>query len=467
MSNELLQAIEMLGREKGIDREIVISALEEAMAAAAKRVLRSQESFVGHFNAEAGEIEVFNKKTVVEGPEVEDPLSQLSLDEAQTIAPGVGVGDVLEFPLETTPYMGRIAAQQAKQVLTQKIREAERGIIYSEFKDRVGTIINGVVKRIEKRSVIVDVGRTEALLPASEQCRGERFAQGDRLRAMILEVRENTKGSQVLLSRAAPEFVAKLFEQEVPEIYDGTVGIKCLAREAGERTKIAVYSKDRDVDPIGACIGMRGMRVQAVTRELKGEKIDIIPFKEELSDFVKAALAPAQVTRVVTSDPDSKRMEVIVPEDQLSLTIGKRGQNVRLAGQLVGWELDVKSEGAKKDELLQAMGSMMGQETPSQPAEEAATQETQQAGEEFVTLPDVPGVPVKVVEALAKKGLATPKALAEVSDDVLSEIPGIGPRVLAHLRAWCQSQADDGGAEEQTPAPGEEPGDGPEEGGQR
>ncbi len=471
MSNELLQAIEMLGREKGIDREIVISALEEAMAAAAKRVLRAQESFAGHFNPEAGDVEVFNKKTVVEGPEIEDPLSQLSLDEAQTIAPGVGVGDVLEFPLETTPYMGRIAAQQAKQVLTQKIREAERGIIYTEFKDRVGTIINGVVKRIEKRSVIVDVGRTEALLPASEQCRGERFAQGDRLRAMILEVRENTKGSQVLLSRAAPEFVAKLFDQEVPEIYDGTVGIKCLAREAGERTKIAVFSKDRDVDPIGACIGMRGMRVQAVTRELKGEKIDIIPYKEDLAEFVKSALAPAQVTRVVISDPDSKRMEVIVPEDQLSLTIGKRGQNVRLAGQLVGWELDVKSEGTKKDELLQAMGTMMSSEAQPQTAEESAAaaeaKEAQAADEAFITLPDVPGVPVKVVEALAKKGWGTPEALAEVSDDALSEIPGVGPRILAHLRAWSQSPGQEAGGASEEPASETEPGPGSQEGGQQ
>ncbi len=442
MSSELLQAIDLLGREKGIDRDIVVAALEEAMAAAAKRVLRSQETFVGHFNSETGEVEVFNKKVVVEGPEVENPLGELSLEEAQSIAPGVGVGDVLEFPLETTPYMGRIAAQQAKQVLTQKIREAERSIIYEEYKDRVGTIINGVVKRIEKRNVIVDIGRTEALLPASEQCRGERFAQGDRLRALILEVRENTKGSQVLLSRGAKEFVAKLFEQEVPEIYDGTVGIKYLAREAGERTKIAVFSKDRDIDPIGACIGMRGMRVQAVTRELKGEKIDIIPYKEELSDFVKASLAPAQVTRVVISDPDSRRMEVIVPEDQLSLTIGKRGQNVRLAGQLVGWELDVKSEGAKKDELLAAMSSMMGGEAEAAAQAPAGPAEGKEApaAEEFVALPDVPGVPVKVVEALAKKGWADPDALPGVADEQLSEVPGIGPRILQHLRAWSEAK---------------------------
>lgn len=440
MSNEIIQAIELLGREKGIDKQIVIEAYEEAMAAAAKRVLRSQGVFVGHFDLETGKVEVFNKYTVAEGPELENPFAEIPLEEAQTISPDLKVGDVLEFPLEQDPYWGRIAAQQAKQVLTQKIREAERAIIYDEFKDRVGTIINGVVKRIEKRNVIVDIGRTEALLPASEQCRGERFAQGDRLRAIILEVRENTKGSQVILSRGAREFVALLFEQEVPEIYDGTVGIKCIAREPGERTKIAVFSKDRDIDPIGACIGMRGMRVQAVTRELKGEKIDIIPWKEELSDFVKAALAPATVTRVVISDPDTRRMEVIVPEDQLSLTIGKRGQNVRLAGQLAGWELDVKSEGAKKDELLAQMSSMLGGEASQAAASEAAEAPVEAPAEEFLSLPDVPGVPVKVVEALAKKGWATPETLTAVSDAELSEVPGLGPRTLQHLRAWAASK---------------------------
>jgi len=442
MSNEIVQAIELLGREKGIDKQIVIEAYEEAMAAAAKRVLRSQGVFIGHFDPETGHVEVFNKYTVAEGPELENPFAEIPLEEAQTISPDLKVGDVLEFPLEQDPYWGRIAAQQAKQVLTQKIREAERAIIYDEFKDRVGTIINGVVKRIEKRNVIVDIGRTEALLPASEQCRGERFAQGDRLRALILEVRENTKGSQVILSRGAREFVALLFEQEVPEIYDGTVGIKCIAREPGERTKIAVFSKDRDIDPIGACIGMRGMRVQAVTRELKGEKIDIIPWKEDLSDFVKAALAPATVTRVVISDPDTRRMEVIVPEDQLSLTIGKRGQNVRLAGQLAGWELDVKSEGAKKDELLAQMSSMLGGEaSQAATSESAAAQPAEAPAEEFLSLPDVPGVPVKVVEALAKKGWAVPEALGAVSDAELSEIPGLGPRTLQHLRTWAASKA--------------------------
>jgi len=360
MSNELLQAIEAVGREKGIEKEVVISALEDAYAAAAKRVLHSQEVFVCHLDRDTGEFTIATVKRVVEDAELENPLIEMSLQEAQTYRKDVLPGDILEFPQETPPNMGRIAAQQAKQVLTQKIREAEREIIYKEYKDRVGTIINGVVKRIEKRSIIVDIGRTEALLPPSEQSRGERFLQNDRIRALIVEVKENAKGNQIILSRARGEFVVRLFEAEVPEIYDGTVAIRAVAREAGERTKIAVVSKDRDVDPIGACIGMRGMRVQAVTRELRGEKIDIIPFKEDLQDLVKAALAPAMVTRVQIVDQEAHRMEVVVPEDQISLTIGKRGQNIRLAGQLVGWELDVKSEEVKKQEILAAMSSMMG-----------------------------------------------------------------------------------------------------------
>jgi N utilization substance protein A len=474
MSSELLQAIEALGREKGIDKEIVIAALEDAMAAAAKRVLHSQEAFVGHFDRETGEMHLARIKTVVEGPELENPLTEMLLKDAKKIRKDAAPGEVLEFPLEATPYMGRIAAQQAKQVLTQKIREAEREIIYKEYKDRVGTVINGVVKRTERRNVIVDIGRTEALLPVSEQCRGERFLQNDRIRALIIDVRENTKGSQIILSRGAKEFVAKLFEAEVPEIYDGTVVIRAIAREAGERTKLAVQSRDRDIDPIGACIGMRGMRVQAVTRELRGEKIDIIPFKEELSDMVKAALAPATVTRVQIVDQEAKRMEVIVPEDQLSLTIGKRGQNIRLAGVLVGWELDVKSEEAKKQEILAAMSSMMGggeevsEELPegaeqesAEGEEDAAPQEADlEAGAEGKAWseeaapeasartpgqPVIPGVPEKVAAALAEAGMASPEAVRAASDEQLLAIAGLGPKTLEHLRAWAAEAGQQGG----------------------
>jgi len=443
MSSELLQAIEALGREKGIDKEIVISALEDAMAAAARRVLHSQEGFVGHFDRETGEMSLAKIKQVADGDEVENPLTQISLSEAKRTHADAEVGDIIEFPLEATPYMGRIAAQQAKQVLTQKIREAEREIIYKEYKDRVGTIINGVVKRTEKRNVIVDVGRTEALLPVSEQCRGERFLQSDRIRALIIEVRENTKGSQIILSRASKDFVAKLFEAEVPEIYDGTVIIRGIAREPGERTKIAVMSRDKDIDPIGACIGMRGMRVQAVTRELRGEKIDIIPYKEDLSDFVKASLAPATVTRVQVVNAETRRMEVIVPEDQLSLTIGKRGQNIRLAGILAGWELDVKSEEAKKQEILAAMSSMMGGgETGEEASEETGSEGMEgepgeEAYEEAPAELHIHGVPAKVTAELAERGWLTPEALQGLSDEELRQIPGLGPKTLEVLRSWA------------------------------
>lgn len=421
MSSELLQAIESLGREKGIDRSIVISALEEAMAAAARKVLNSREAFVGHFDRDTGEMQIARVKTVVDAEEYANPLVEIPLEEAVEYNDEAQVGDLLEFPLEKTPEMGRIAAHQAKQVLYQKIREAERSIIYSEYKDRKSTVINGVVKRIEKRNVIVDIGRTEALLPVSEQCRGERFLQGERIRALILDVRENTKGAQIVLSRAADEFVKKLFEMEVPEIYEGTVTVRGIAREPGERTKIAVLSRDRDIDPIGACIGMRGMRVQAVTRELRGEKIDIIPYKEDLGEMVKAALAPATITRVQVVDQDERRIEVIVPDDQLSLTIGKKGQNVRLAGRLVGWDLDVKSEDSKKQEILAAMSSMMmgdGGEGPS-----------------FA----VPGISAKVAAALAEADLASPEAIASATDEEILALPGVGPKMLEKLREWAEN----------------------------
>jgi len=445
MSNELVQAIEALGREKGIDKEIVISALEDAMAAAAKRVLHSQEAFVGHFNRESGEMAIARLKVVVEGA-VENPNTEIALKDAKRLSKELVIGDYVEYPLEVTPYMGRIAAQQAKQVLTQKIREAEREIIYKEYKDRIGTIINGVVKRIEKRNILVDIGRTEALLPTSEQCRGERFLQSDRVRALIIDVRENTKGSQIILSRASQDFVCKLFEAEVPEIYDNTVMIKAVAREAGERTKIAVLSKDRDVDPIGACIGMRGMRVQAVTRELRGEKIDIIPWKEDLQDLVKASLAPATVTRVQIVDQENKRMEVVVPEDQISLTIGKRGQNIRLAGQLVGWELDVKSEEVKKQEILAAMSSMMGEEAGEEQAGEAVAGGSEDDAGGILEAFKIPGVPEKVVALLSQLGLADRQAVVKASDEDLLKVPGVGPKTLTHLREWAMTGSAEGEA---------------------
>jgi N utilization substance protein A len=434
--NEVLQAIEMVGREKGLSREVIINALEEAMVAAAKKVLKTKEQLVGHFNQQDGQVELFKIMIVVpDDIEAEEfnPTFHIHLNEAQRFIEDIGIGDELEFPLDTNPEMGRIAAQQAKQVLTQKIKEAEREIIFNEFKEKVGTIMNGIVKRIERGNYIVDIGRTEAILPISEQVRRtERFSQGERIRALIVEVRDQAKGgNQIVLSRTRPEFVEKLFTMEVPEIYDGTVLIKGVAREPGERTKMAVMSKDKEIDPIGACIGMRGMRVQSVTRELRGEKIDIISYKEELTEYVKAALAPAVITRVEIIDQKEKKMEIIVSDDQLSLCIGKKGQNVKLAGELVGWDLSVKSEGQKKEELLAVMSS--GQD-------ENQNRENEVSSNDF---PEIPGVPLKAIEELHKRGWANKESIDILSDDELMALPQMNETALSILRKWAEERSED------------------------
>lgn len=435
--NEILQAIENVGREKGLSREVVVSALEEAMVAAAKKVLKTKEQLVGHFNPDSGTVDIFKIMIVVDddiSEEDYDPTFHIKWSEACRLAEDIQIDDELEFPLESTPQMGRIAAQQAKQVLTQKIREAEREIIFNEFKEKVGTIINGIVKRIERGNYIVDIGRTEAILPISEQVRRtERFSQGERIRALIVEVRDQAKGgNQIVLSRTRPDFVAKLFFMEVPEIYDGTVLIKGVARDPGERTKMAVLAREKDIDPIGACIGMRGMRVQAVTRELRGEKIDIIAYKEEITEYVRAALAPAVITRVEITDPENKIMEIIVADEQLSLCIGKKGQNVKLAGELVGWELSVKSESAKKEELLAVMGQ--GQSSN----EDGSSEETEE--KEFSSLPHIPGVPLKAIEKLAQMGLAEKDKILELSDDELKQLPQMNENALKNLKNWAEEE---------------------------
>lgn len=435
--NEILQAIEMVGREKGLSREVVISALEEAMVAAAKKVLKTKEQLIGHFNSDTAEVEIFKIMIVVESDIQEedyDPTFHIKLDEARRLSEDIQIGDELEFPLETTPEMSRIGAQQAKQVLVQKIREAEREIIYYEFKEKVGSIINGIVKRIERGNYIVDIGRTEAILPISEQVRRtERFSQGERIRALIVEVRDQAKGgNQIVLSRTRPQFVEKLFIMEVPEIYDGTVTIKGVARDPGERTKMAVTAKDKEIDPIGACIGMRGMRVQAVTRELRGEKIDIIAYKEEIAEYVKAALAPAVITRVEIVDSENKKMEIIVADEQLSLCIGKKGQNVKLAGELVGWELSVKSESAKKEELLAAMEQGQAGNGKKVPKSEDR--------EKIFSLPDIPGVPLKAIEELAQSGLAEKEKIKKMSDEELIKLPQMNDNALKNLRNWAEEE---------------------------
>ena len=346
--NTLLQAIEQIGREKGIDRDVIIRALEDAFAAASRKVFKTRENIGSSFSEETGEFKVYATKRVV--PEVEDPDVEISLEDALEVDPNADFDEEIRFDRQV-PHLGRIAAQAAKQVIYQKVKEAEREKIYNDYIDRVGEPINGIVKRFERGDLIIDLGPTEGIIPRREQSRAEHYNQGDRMRAIIVDVERSGKGPQVVLSRTDPRLVMELFKMEVPEIYDGTVRIVSTARDPGERTKIAVQSRDRDVDPVGACVGMKGNRVQSVIRELRGERIDIVQYHEDPLAFVREALKPATANRVTLKDPDAREVEVIVSDDQLSQAIGKRGQNVRLAGRLVGWRIDIKSETEKRTEL--------------------------------------------------------------------------------------------------------------------
>ena len=354
---DLMQVLQQVAREKNIDMERWISALEDAMASAAKKQHRIKEPVRARFDPESGKFEAFIVKNVVE--EVEDPVAEWTLEEAQEEKPDAVIGEEILRPI-STEGLGRIAAQSAKQVLYQRIREAEREKIYNEYYERVGEILNGTVKRFERGDIIVDLGRTEAVVPRGEQSRHERYSQGERIRAVIVDVHTQPKGPQIVLSRTDPRLLVKLFEMEVPEIYDGTVVIKNAVRAPGERAKVAVFSRERDVDPVGACVGMKGSRVQSIIRELRGEKIDIIEFSEDLVTFAQSALAPAKITRVsVTHHSTMPHLDVIVEDEQLSLAIGKRGQNVRLASELIGCKIDIKSESNVKDEVADALAKML------------------------------------------------------------------------------------------------------------
>jgi transcription termination/antitermination protein NusA len=355
MSVDLNRVIEQVSKEKGIDKTIVINAVEEMMHSAARRTFGQDRNIESRYNHEIGEVELFEIKTVVE--RVANPASEVELDEAHDkYDPDAQPGDEILIKLDTAT-MGRIAAQAAKQNLIQHIRDAERKQIYNEFKDRKSEIVSGIVQRFERKNMIVNLGRTEAILPEKEQIPHERYRQGDRIRALILEVELSEKGLSIVLSRTSNLFLMKLFEQEVPEIYEGIVEIRQCAREPGGRAKVAVYSKDSDVDPVGACVGMKGTRVQAVVQELRGEKIDIVPWTDDQAELVCRALAPAKVSKVII-DEDEHAMEVIVPDDQLSLAIGKRGQNVRLAHRLSGWKLDVRSDSEAEEEARAARASL-------------------------------------------------------------------------------------------------------------
>ncbi len=413
----LIQSIEILSKEKGIDSRIVLDAVKDAMLVAARKHFRTNEDLVAELDEKTGAISIFGVRKVVET--VEDPLKEMSLEDARAIDPNVVLEQELRFP-KPTEGLGRISAQTAKQVILQKVREAERENVHSEFSGRVGELVNCTIKRIEGPDLVVDLGKTEARILKKEQSRAENFSVGDRLRCVIRSVEKTGKNAGVIVSRAAPELVMRLFEQEVPEIYDNTVVIKACAREAGERTKIAVWSRDRDVDCVGACVGMKGMRVQSIIRELRGEKIDIIEYSDDPVQFATHALSPAKISRVTVLDPVEKHMEVIVDDSQLSLAIGKKGQNVRLAAKLLGWKIDIKSEEEKRQEVESQMAALV---VPGAP----------------VSVLQDHGLPEGASEALLAAGVATVESLGSMTPEELETVPGITPEMVEQIQTAVNS----------------------------
>jgi N utilization substance protein A len=409
MSNVITQTIEQISKEKNIDPKIIISALEDAMVAASRKFYRTDEEVSARFDSETGTVEIFAIKRVVET--VENPHKEISLEEAKEIDESLELDDTVEIP-KPTDVLGRIAAQTAKQVILQKVREAERLNIYNEYSQKIGELVNGVVKRFEGPDMIVDVGKTEALLPLREQSRAETYKQGERVRAVIVKVLQSSKGPQVILSRTDPQILLRLFEMEIPEIYDGTIVVKNAVHEPGDRAKVAVASLDRDVDPVGACVGMKGSRINSIIRELRGEKIDIVQWSDEPSVYAANALNPAKISKVLIIDPAEKRMEVIVEEKQQSLAIGKKGQNVRLASKLIGWQIDVKSEEQKKQEVLSVMESLTSSST---------------------SLSELEGISERLVEKLREAGIENVERILEMGEEQLKEIPGIGEKTAAKI----------------------------------
>jgi N utilization substance protein A len=398
----LKREIDQVAKDKGIDSKEIIGALEEAMKQAARREGGQEREVEARYNEDLGEIELFEFREVVE--EITDADSQILLDKAHDFDPEAEVGDEIGVKLDTSGY-GRILAQTAKQVIIQRIREAERDNVHEEYKDRKGEIVNGIVRRFEKGAIIVDLGRAEAVLPLKEQVPRETYRPNDRVRAYVIDVNKASKGAQIVLSRTSMEFLMKLFEQEVPEMYEGIVQIQSAAREPGGRSKIAVVSRDSDVDPVGACVGMKGSRVQAVVQELRGERIDIVPFSPDPARYVCSALSPAQVSKVIIDDGE-KSMDVIVPDDQLSLAIGRKGQNVRLAVQLTGWKIDIKSESKMRD-LAQWLA-------------------------EAVSV--VEGCGDADAELLLQQGITSLEDLSECDSELLTSLPGIDEEGATAIR---------------------------------
>ncbi|TVQ58940.1 MAG: transcription termination/antitermination protein NusA [Rhodobacteraceae bacterium] len=416
---ELLQIADAVAREKLIDRELVIEAMEDSLGKAARARYGADVDVRAHIDRKSGEITMTRVKEVVE--EVENHQGQMSLEEARVLNPEVEVGDFVEIDTLPTMEFGRVAAMTAKQVIVQKVREAERERQYEEYKDRVGTIINGVVKRVEYGNVIVDLGRGEGIIRRDQLIPREAYRVGDRIRAYVKDVRAEVRGPQIFLSRTAPEFMAELFKMEVPEIYDGVIEIKAVARDPGSRAKIGVISYDNSIDPVGACVGMRGSRVQAVVAELQGEKIDIIPWNDDAATFLVNALQPAEVAKVVM-DEDAERIEVVVPEEQLSLAIGRRGQNVRLASQLTGWDIDILTE----DEESQRRQKEFNERT-----------------QHFM---DTMNLDETVAQLLVSEGFTSLEEVAYVDIDELSSVEGFDEGTAEELQARARESLEEAAA---------------------
>ena len=409
MSNIIAQTIEQISKEKNVDPKIIISALEDAMVAASRKFYKTNEDINARFDPETGMVEIFAVRRVVET--VENPSLEISLSDAKEIDSSLEIDDTVEIP-KPTDVLGRIAAQTAKQVILQKVREAERQNIFNEYSQKIGEMVNGIAKRFEGPDIIVDIGKTEALLPLREQSRAETYKQGERIRAVIVKVLPVAKGPQVILSRTDPQLLVRLFEMEIPEIYDGTIVVKSAVHEPGDRAKVAVASLDRDVDPVGACVGMKGSRINAIIRELRGEKIDIVQWSDDPAQYAANALNPAKISKVLIIEPSEKRMEVIVEEKQQSLAIGKKGQNVRLASRLIGWQIDVKSEEQKKQEVLSVMESLTSSST---------------------SLTELEGISDRMIERLREAGIENVERILELGEDKLKEIPGVGDKTAAKI----------------------------------
>ncbi len=394
MPSDLDRIIEQVGRDKGIDKEVLVEALKAAMLSAAKKKYGPQRDIEAQYNPEIGEVELYEFKTVVET--LSNPQLEVSLEDAKKQDTEVEVGDSLGEKMSTASF-GRIAAQAAKQVIMQKVREAEREMVHNLYKDQKGELVHGTVQRFEKGDIIVNLGKAEAILPFREQIPRENYRIGDRIRAYIFDVDKNAKGPLIKLSRARPEMLIKLFALEVPEIYDGIVEVKGAAREPGGRAKIAVYSRDIDVDPVGACVGMKGSRVQAIVYELRGEKIDIVPYSNDIATLVCNALAPAEISKVIIDERENS-IEVIVPDGQLSLAIGKKGQNVRLASKLLGWKIDIRGETEAEGTFLESKASLQA----------------------------IPGVGDVTARGLINAGIYAPKEILDWTDEALANATQMG-----------------------------------------